>query len=86
MSAPHDPDPVRTVDPIPGVTDDPVVACLLRGEATTLHQAEQMYLDASLPEVFRLAASALTNEELADHALYKLLLAHGSRGWEDSLL
>jgi hypothetical protein len=71
---------------IPGVTDDPVLSLLLRGEAQTLYEAEEKYLDASLPEVFRLAGSSLSNEELAAHPLYLLLRAHGSRGWEDSLL
>ena len=71
---------------IPGVTDDPVLAPLFYGAARTLHEAEEMYLNAALPEVFRLAGSALSNEELAAHPLYRLLLSHGSRGWEDSLL
>jgi hypothetical protein len=72
--------------PIPGVTDDPVLSLLLSGTAATLHEAEEKYLDASLAEVFRLAGSDLSNDELASHPLYRLFLAHGSRGWEDSLL
>jgi hypothetical protein len=71
---------------IPGVTDDPVIQLLLRGEAQTLHEAEEKYLDAALPEILRLLGSALSNDELARHPLIQLLLAHGSRGWEDSLL
>jgi hypothetical protein len=71
---------------LPEPADDPVVARLLRGEAQTLHEAEEMYLNDSLPELFALAGSDLSNEELADHPLLKLLRAHGSRGWEDSVL
>jgi hypothetical protein len=74
------------IGPIPGVTDDPVLSLLLNGTAGTLHEAEEKYLDAALAEVFRLAGSGLSNDELAGHPLYRLLLAHGSRGWEDSLL
>jgi hypothetical protein len=76
----------ETGDAIPGVTDDAVLALLLRGEAQTLYEAEEKYLDAALPEVWRLAGSPLSNEELTAHPLYRLLLGHGSRGWEDSLL
>jgi hypothetical protein len=36
---------------IPGVTDDPVLLLILTGKANDLDEAEQMYLDASLPEV-----------------------------------
>jgi hypothetical protein len=74
------------VEAIPGVTDDPVLSFLLSGAARTLHEAEEKYLDASFAEVIRLAGSGLSNDELAGHPLYRLLLAHGSRGWEDSLL
>ena len=71
---------------IPSVTDDPVIQRLLRGDAQTLHEAEEKYLDAALPEILRLLGSPLSNDELARHPLIQLLLAHGSRGWEDSLL
>ena len=71
---------------IPGVTDDPVIQLLLQGRAQTLHEAEERYLDAALPEVLELLASPLSNEELSRHPLLSLFLAHGSRGWEDSLL
>lgn len=72
--------------PIPGITDDPVIQLLLRGEARTLHEAEEKYLDAALPLVLELLGSPLTNEELARHPLLMLMLAHGSRGWDDSIL
>lgn len=73
-------------DLIPGLTDDPVIQLLLRGEALTLHEAEAKYLDAAMPEILALLRGPLTNAELARHPLLQLMLAHGSRGWEDSLL
>jgi hypothetical protein len=73
-------------DFIPAVFDDPVVQLLLRGDAESVHEAEEMYLDAALPEIFQLLRSPLTNEELGSHPLLQLVLAHGSRGWEDSIL
>jgi hypothetical protein len=71
---------------IPGVTDDPVIQLLLHGEAQTLHEAEEKYLNAAIPEVFALLGSSLANSELAAHPLLSLMRAHGSRGWEDSIL
>jgi hypothetical protein len=64
---------------------DPVVELLLSGRARTVEEAEEMYLDASIPEVLRLAASDLSDAEFRAHPLIQLLLARGSRGWEDSL-
>lgn len=69
---------------IPGVTDDPVLRLILEGRATNLHEAEELYLDASLPEIFALIGSPLDNESFVRHPLMRLLAAHGSRGWEDS--
>jgi hypothetical protein len=71
---------------IPGVADDPVIRLLLRGEARTLHEAEEKYLDSAIPEIVELLRGPLSNEELSRHPLLKLVLAHGSRGWEDSIL
>lgn len=71
---------------VPEVDDDPVLRLLRSGEAKPLHEAEEMYLDASMPEVLRLLASSLSDEELCNHPLMVLLRAHGSRGWGDSLL
>jgi hypothetical protein len=65
--------------------NDPVAELLLSGQAQTFEEAEEMYLDRSLPEIYRLLASALSNEELAEHPLIRLLYFRGSRGWEDSL-
>ena len=70
---------------IPELDNDPVFRLLLSGAAQNLDEAEEMYLDASLPELYRLLASPLTNEELSRHPLIRLLLFRGSRGWEDSL-
>ena len=72
--------------PIPGVTDDSVLRFILSGEAVSLHEAEEKFLDTALPAIFSLIGSGIGNEELARHPWMQLLLAHGSRGWEDSLL
>ncbi len=65
--------------------NDPIVEMLLRGEAETVSQAEESYLDAHVADVIGLVESDLTEEEFRHHPLIALLLAHGSRGWEDSL-
>lgn len=71
---------------ISGLTDDPISQLLLRGEARTLHEAEEMYLNAAMPEVLNLLRSSLDSRQLSKHPLLNLMLAHGSRGWEDSIL
>ena len=73
-------------DDISAVTDDPVIRLLLRGEARTLHEAEEKYLDEAIPEILDLLRGPLSNDELARHPLLNLVRAHGNRGWEDSLL
>lgn len=73
-------------DPIPGVVDDPVLRLILQGRADHLHDAEELYLNESLDEIWALIASPLDNESLERHPLMRLLAAHGMRGWEDSLL
>jgi hypothetical protein len=65
--------------------NDPVTRLLLTGQAQTFEEAEEMYLDNSPPEIYRLLASAMSNEELAAHPLIQLLYFSGSRGWEESL-
>jgi hypothetical protein len=65
---------------------DPIVGMLLRGEAATVHEAEEIYLDAHLREVVELACSSLSDVEFRRHPLIVMLLAHGSRDSEDSLL
>jgi hypothetical protein len=71
---------------IPGVTDDPVLRLILEGRAANLHEAEEIYLNESLDEIVRLIGSPLDNETLLKNPLMQLLAAHGTRGWEDSLL
>lgn len=67
------------------LSNDPVSQLLLRGEAETLREAEERYLDYCLPEVVRLLQSGLSDEELGRHSLMRMLRAHGSRGWEEAL-
>lgn len=69
-----------------GFEDDPVIRLLLNGEAATLHEAEEMYLNRSFPELLELLRSPLTDEELGEQPLIKMLIRHGSRPGEDSLL
>jgi hypothetical protein len=68
------------------VDEDPIIRLLISGEAATLHEAEELYLNRSMPEVLRLFESNLSAEELVNHPLLVLLRSHGSRGWEESLL
>ncbi len=68
------------------LAEDPVLRLLLSGGARTVHEAEEMYLDNCLPEFLALLRGPWTNDELETHPLITLLVAHGSRGWEDSLL
>jgi hypothetical protein len=72
-------------DDITHLSNDPVAQLLLRGEAETLREAEERYLDSCLPEVVRLLESGLSDEELGRHPLMRMLRAHGSRGWEESV-
>ncbi len=57
---------------------------LLSGRAETMAAAESLYLDAHLKEIAELA-KRLPEEEFCRHELVRLLLAHGSRRWEDAL-
>jgi hypothetical protein len=74
------------MDAIPGVTDDPVLRLMLDGKAASLDEAEERYLDESLPQGLELLGRSLSDEELARHPLMTLLRVRGSRGREDSLL
>lgn len=69
-----------------GALTDPVERRLLTGQARTVREAEESYLDAAYPQVLALLASALSNEELGRHPLFVLYRSHGSRPREDSLL
>lgn len=66
-------------------TGDAVADLLLHGEAATLDEAEELYLDRHLAEVIELVESDLSDQELRRHPLIALLFARGSRGFEDSL-
>jgi hypothetical protein len=71
---------------IPGVTDDPVLRLILTGSARDLGEAEEIYLDESMPEVLELLRRPIPDDELAGHPLMRLMRARGSRGREDSIL
>jgi hypothetical protein len=74
------------IEPIPGVTDDPVIQLILAGRARTFEEAEELFLNESLPAIVELIGSPLSNEELENHPLMVLLRSHGIRGREDSIL
>ena len=63
---------------------DPVADLILEGRARTVAEAEEIYLDSHLGEILRLVDSELSDEEFRRHPLVALLLARGSRAWEDS--
>ena len=65
---------------------DPVAELILAGRAATVDEAEELYLDEHLGEVAGLVASDLSDEEFRRHPLIALLLARGSRPFEDSLV
>jgi hypothetical protein len=67
-------------------TQDPVADLILRGEAATVDEAEEIYLDRHLEEVVRLVESTLSDDDFRRHPLIALLLSRGSRGFEDSLV
>jgi hypothetical protein len=64
---------------------DPIVKMLLRGEAATVSEAEEKYLDANIRQVIALVESPMSDEAFRAHPLIVMLLSHGSREWEDSL-
>jgi hypothetical protein len=64
---------------------DPVVAMLVEGKAQTLEGAQERYLSEHLEDVIALVRGPLSDAEFRRHPLILLLLACGSRGWEDSL-
>lgn len=67
-------------------THDPVADLILRGEAATVDEAEEIYLDRHIEEVVRLVESPLSDDDFRRHPLIALLLSRGSRGFEDSLV
>ena len=66
-------------------TGDPIADLLAAGVLSDVDEAEEAYLDQHLGEIVALAESSLSDEEFRRHPLVSLLLARGSRGWEDSL-
>jgi hypothetical protein len=57
---------------------------LFSGQAQTAFEAEEMFLDAHLPDLARLALE-LDEKSFKEHEAVKLLLSHGSRPFEDSV-
>lgn len=67
-------------------TGDPVADLILRGEAATVDEAEELYLERNLEAVLGLVNGLLSDEEFRRHPLIALLLARGSRASEDSVV
>ena len=86
---PHD-EPLFDVTADPVLNEiaerDPVSRILLEGGASTVREAEELYLNEHLDDVVRLVESPLSDSEFRNHPLIVLLLSHGSRAWEDSLI
>jgi hypothetical protein len=57
---------------------------LISGQAATMAEAERLYLDTHLHDIV-VIAEQMSDDEFRRHGLVRLLLAHGSRPWEDSL-
>lgn len=66
-------------------TETSIVEIILASRAATAAQAEEIFLNEHLAEVLALVASPISEQEFRDHALIRLLFAHGSRAREDSL-
>ena len=76
-----------TNDPILDTfANDPVLRMILTGQAKDLYEAEELYLDRSLPEILTLLGSSQSNSEIERHPLLCLLRRRGMRGREDSIL
>ena len=65
--------------------DAAIAELLWSGRAATAAEAEELYLNEHLGELLRLVASPISDLEFRHHPLIRLLFAHGSRPWEDSL-
>ncbi len=66
-------------------TGDAIADLLVSGKASTVAEAEEMYLDSHIEDVLRLVDSPLSDDEFRRHPLIVLLLARGSRPLEDSI-
>ena len=64
--------------------DAQVDQLLLSGQARTASEAEEMFLDAHLPDIAQLVLE-LDDVSFQQHEAVKLLMAHGSRRLEDAL-
>jgi hypothetical protein len=73
-NAPHEP-----------VLTDPAADLIDQGAAASVAEAEELYLETHLQDVLDLVDSDLDDEAFRAHPLIALLLARGSRAWEDSL-
>lgn len=74
-------DGLLTSDDVNRTIDD----LILSGRAETGLEAERMFLDESVEQIATLVLT-LPEAELTRHAAVRLLMAHGSRPWEDELL
>jgi len=72
--------------PDSSLVNDSVVQLLLAGRAESASEAERLYLEEHVDEVVDLVNSPLSDEEFRRQPLIAILLSHGSRGWEDSIL
>jgi hypothetical protein len=70
--------------PLQSSVQSEIDSILLSGQAATMADAERLFLDAHLRDIAKLA-QRLPDDEFRRHELVRLLLAHGSRPWEDSL-
>jgi hypothetical protein len=74
------------IEHIPGITDDPVLRLVFTGQAETVEQAEEMYLESMHSELMDLLSGPLTNAELERHPLIVMLRRRAPRGWDESIL
>jgi hypothetical protein len=72
-------------EPTPGVSDDPVLWLIHSGRARELDEAEELFLNESLPAILTLSGPPISNAELERHPLMVLLRSRGVRGREDPL-
>ena len=72
--------PLLTTESVNAQVDE----LLLSGRANTASQAEEMFLDAHLPDITQLVLE-LDDNAFQRHEAVKLLMAHGSRRLEDVL-
>lgn len=81
----HRPDQAEIEDLLCVITD-PVDRLLLTGQASTVSEAEEQYLDSAHEEILELLRGPLSDEELGNHPLMVLFRSRGSPAREDSLL